>query len=204
MTIFEVFHHSQEIDMDHIKRAVDQILSSQGLDVPDFVWNILEIKNVNNSTINVYYDFLRDFHSVVDGDIVEYGVYRGASLISTALLLKAWGSKKKVYGFDSFSGFPPPHPNDDKARFQELFDRNEITREHFDWVLFKIDCEKLWPREHSFDKTSRDFVNRRIELFGLDNVVIVEGDLSHNTAKLPAKISACLYDSDLYAWRSEE
>lgn len=184
--------------MDHIKRAIDLVLSTQGKGVPDFVWNILEIKNVNDSTIDVYYDFLRDWHAAVEGDIVEYGVYRGASLISTALLLKSFGSSKKVYGFDSFSGFPPPHPNDDKARFKELFERGEISREHYDWVLFKIDCEKLWPREHNFDKTSLDFVKRRIEMFRLDNVVIVEGDLSRNTAKLPPKIAACLYDCDLY------
>jgi hypothetical protein len=184
--------------MDHIKRAIDRILTSQGNDVPDFVWNILELKNVNASTINVYYDFLRDHHHAVEGDIVEYGVYRGASLISTALLLKAWGSKKKVYGFDSFSGFPPPHANDDKARFKDLLDKGQIDREHYEWTQFKIECEKLWPREHSFDKTSLDFVNRRIDLFKLDNVVIVEGNLSHNTGKLPAKIMACLYDCDLY------
>jgi hypothetical protein len=37
-----------------------------------------------------------------------------------ALMLKEIGSSKKVYGFDSFEGFPPVyHPNDDLRMFQE-------------------------------------------------------------------------------------
>ena len=115
--------------MEHIKRAVNEILATQGKGIPGFVWNILEISNVNTSQLNIYYDFIRDFCELVDGDIVEYGVYRGASLISTALLLKSLGSKKKVYGFDSFAGFPPQHFNDDKARFKDLLDKGEITTE---------------------------------------------------------------------------
>lgn len=197
LTIFDGFGLLEK-GVEHIRRAIDLILASQGENVPNFVWNILEIKNVNASPINVYYDFLRDYHEAIEGDIVEYGVYRGASLLSTALLLKAWGSRRKVYGFDSFSGFPPRHVNDDQARFQELFERGEINQEHWEWVQFKIECEKLSPREHSFDKTSLDFLNRRIDLFQLDNVVIVEGNLSHNTRDLPPKIMACLYDCDLY------
>lgn len=184
--------------MEHIRKAIDNILTTRGEQVPDFVWNILEITNVNTSQLNIYYDFIRDFHELIDGDIVELGVYRGSSFISTALLLKSLGSDKKVYGFDLFSGFPPPHFNDDKARFKELLDRGEITREHYEWVQFKIEQESLWPKEHSFDNTSLDFVKRRIEVFGLDNIEIVVGDISQNLDCLPDKIMACLYDCDLY------
>ena len=184
--------------MEHIKRAVNEILATRGEGIPGFVWNILEISNVNTSQLNIYYDFIRDFCELVDGDIVEYGIYRGASLISTALLLKSLGSKKRVYGFDLFAGFPPLHFNDDKARFKDLLDKGEITTEHYEWVLFKIENEKLWPREHSFSDTSLDFVKNKVEFFGLDNVEIVVGDICRNIDKLPDSIMACLYDCDLY------
>jgi hypothetical protein len=184
---------------EHIRRALSEILGSRGLGVPDFVWNILEIKNVNSSTIDVYYEFLRDHLTVLEGDVVEFGVYRGASLLSTALLLKAYGSSARVYGFDSFSGFPPPNPNDDKRKFAELFERGEIDEGHYRRVQFKVECEGLWPREHVFDNTSLDFVRRKIELFELDNVELVTGDITQNLHKLPGRILATLYDCDLYA-----
>lgn len=186
------------MDRLQIKRMLDSIVHTRGFGVPDFVWDILEIKNVNASTLNVYYDFLRDQHDNLAGDVVEFGVYRGSSLISTALLLKAFGSEKKVYGFDSFTGFPSYHANDDKARFAELCAQGAITKEHYSRVQFKIECEKLWPREHVFDKTSLDFVRRKIELLGLDNIVLVVGNISENLDKLPAVLMATLYDCDLY------
>lgn len=125
-------------------------------------------------------------------------MYRGASLITTALLLKSLGSEKKVYGFDSFTGFPPLHFNDEKVRFRELLDNGEISTEHYNWVMFKIEKEKVWPKEHAFNDTSIDFVKEKIAIFQLDNVEIVVGDICKNTDKLPDRIMACLYDCDLY------
>ena len=49
---------------------------------------------------------IRENHTEILGDIVEAGVYRGNSLIAIGMLLKELGSSKKIYGFDSFSGFP--------------------------------------------------------------------------------------------------
>ena len=184
--------------MMHFKTAVSKILSTHGRGVPDFVWNILELKNINHSTLDVYYDFLIDYHDVVDGDVVELGVFRGASLISTALLLKSFGSNKKVYGFDSFSGFPSFHPNDDKSVFERLHKQGRISEEHYQWVLFKQDSESLFPREHNFDNTTLDFVKSRIKLFDLDNIELITGDLTHNLEKLPKTIMAGLFDCDLY------
>ena len=57
---------------------------------------------------------MKENHNKIDGDIVESGVYKGSSLLAMGLLLKEIGSSKKVYGFDSFSGFPPVfHDYDD-------------------------------------------------------------------------------------------
>ena len=57
-----------------------------------------------------------------DGDLIEVGVYRGSSLLSVAMFLKEKGSSKKVYGYDSFKGFPDIyHENDSIEKFEELY-----------------------------------------------------------------------------------
>lgn len=42
----------------------------------------------------------------VMGDVVQCGVYRGGSLGPLAWLVQKLGPKKRVWGFDSFQGFP--------------------------------------------------------------------------------------------------
>lgn len=42
----------------------------------------------------------------VEGDILEFGVCKGSSLIRTLTFLKNLKSTKKIYGFDTFSLFP--------------------------------------------------------------------------------------------------
>ncbi len=185
--------------MSYIKQMLGRIISTNGMNIPDYIWNLLEIRNPNASTLNVYYDFILENTNVLEGDIVEFGVYRGASLVTTALLLKSFGSDKKVYGFDTFKGFPPMHANDNKERFKELYKAGEITKEHYELVLFKMETEQIWPREHMFDKTSLNHLKEKIERFELNNVIIVEGDITDNLHRLEDKIMAVLYDCDLYA-----
>lgn len=51
------------------------------------------------------------------GDIVEFGVYRGASLMTWANLLEIRNMgdrQKQVFGFDNFSGFTEIAPEDGK------------------------------------------------------------------------------------------
>ena len=55
-----------------------------------------------------------------DGDIFEFGVYGGNSLITAALILKKLNSKKKLYGFDSFKGFPKLSKFDELNNFKNL------------------------------------------------------------------------------------
>ena len=63
------------------------------------------------------YQHIRENHRDYEGDIFEFGVFRGASLIAIAMLLKQLGSDKKIYGFDSFSGFPRFNEKDSLSNF---------------------------------------------------------------------------------------
>ncbi|MBF0555992.1 MAG: hypothetical protein HQK96_15820 [Nitrospirae bacterium] len=44
----------------------------------------------------------------IDGDFVECGVWRGGNSILAAAIFKLYGSKKKVYLFDTFEGMTKP------------------------------------------------------------------------------------------------
>lgn len=51
----------------------------------------------------------------VEGDVVECGVSIGHGLLQFMLLGEFLGVERRVYGFDSFSGFPRPSSEDQKA-----------------------------------------------------------------------------------------
>jgi hypothetical protein len=95
-------------------------------------FNVLGIDNFKiQGKLTPYYDFIRENHKLIDGDICEVGVYRGFSLLATAMLLKELGSNKKVWGFDSFEGFPEYHDNDSLEKFNELYVNGIISKKHY-------------------------------------------------------------------------
>ena len=86
----------------------------------EYLFNLMGVENFRKdsfSRLRHYFNFIRENDSKFDGNIWEFGVFRGASLVATALLLKEIGSKKKVYGMDSFSGFPSYDEKDSLEQF---------------------------------------------------------------------------------------
>ena len=62
----------------------------------DWQFNILNIYNFNKiGPLKGYFDFIKKNHKKINGDLIEAGVFKGSSLISTAIFLKKIGSKKK-------------------------------------------------------------------------------------------------------------
>lgn len=185
------------------------------LDVQDdWEFNVLEIYNYRRpGPFDSYFHFVRENHGRIEGDLFEAGVFRGKSLIAMGMMLKELGSDKKVYGFDSFSGFPPAYdPNDDFSNFDELFVQKRITQGHMDAVKRNLEWRKwikggteIKPGNISssgdFSGTSVDFVQKRIEFVGLDNIVLVDGIFAETMQAEnfgPAKWMGGLMDCDLY------
>jgi hypothetical protein len=79
---------------------------------PVFVLTVLGIGNVGNrpsfSTLERAISSIDRF----DGAVVECGVYRGRTLLGMAHLLRQRGIGAKVFGLDSFEGFPEPTAKD--------------------------------------------------------------------------------------------
>lgn len=180
----------------------------------DWEYNILGIDNYTKpDKLKIYYDFIIKNHNKLEGDILEIGVFNGKTLLSTALLLKEIGSKKIVYGFDSFSGFPPVyHENDSFDKFFELFEKGEISKSHLDdhkkllyyKNLFQKN-KKITPKNIStsndFSGVNYDILKEKINHFQLDNIKLVEGDFKDtmiNSTLKENKFMSVFLDCDLY------
>ena len=175
------------------------------------LFGVDEFHHQSNSRLRFYYEFIRN-NQGLDGDIFEFGVYRGASLIAVALILKEIGSNKKIYGFDSFSGFPSYSEYDDlecfyKFRGQYFSDQFIAEYEKFVDVKRQTTGQTQFDpvsiaTSGSFNKTSKEAIIQMIDHFRLDNVILIEGDFVRTVPKFfstnKVQISAANIDCDLY------
>jgi hypothetical protein len=159
-----------------------------------------------------YYAWIVSNHEKLPGHVVEAGVFKGRSLLATAMLLKELGSDKKVYGFDSFSGFPPIyHGNDELSMFDNLLKDGRISSAHYDAHL-KLKKYRSFLKNETmtvknisssadFSDTSMERIQKKAEFLGLDNIVLVAGDFLETMRQdnLPdLGFMAGLLDCDLY------
>lgn len=112
----------------------------------------------------------------VAGDVVQCGVYRGGSLGPLAWLVQMVGPQKRVWGFDSFQGFPA-----------------SSSADHIKGVL----PEKA--QSHYFADTNQEKVEQALAVSGVANVKLVAGSFA---TTLPTwggtAISLLILDCDLY------
>ena len=171
--------------------------------------------NQDKSRLYYYFKFLNSkLLKKIPGDIVEAGVYQGSCLISTALLLKQKKNlkNKKIWGYDTFQGFPKLSSLDDPKKFGLLFNKNKISKSHYTNVLklkkihryFK--SRKITPRNistsNNFDNTSVVFLKKKFKFFKVSkNINLIKGDFKDtmkNKKNLPKQICAGLIDCDLF------
>ena len=152
----------------------------------DWIFNSLQIENFSRgskSRLRHWFYHLNKNHEKLDGDIFEFGVYQGGGAIAMALLLKKLGSDKHIYAFDSFSGFPEYHTNDDLDMFEkrsDIFDKQHIQKaklcmEIAEWRLNQpIDASNI-STSGNFSDVSLEWLTSRIQKFDLDNITLIEG-----------------------------
>tara|TARA_B100000780_G_C20965047_1_gene385280 strand:- start:98 stop:739 length:642 start_codon:yes stop_codon:yes gene_type:complete len=155
----------------------------------------------------------------LEGDIFEFGVYKGGGTIAMALQLKILGSSKKIYAFDSFSGFPAYHSNDEYQAFEtrpdlfepELREQARLCKEIAEWRLGVPASAANISTSGDFSDISREWLENRLNAFGLDNVEIIEGNFKDTIPKFmktfrgnvfSANIDCDLYDGYLHSLRA--
>ena len=158
-----------------------------------------------------YFKFIEENHQYIKGDICEIGVYKGHSLLSTALFLKELGSDKKVFGFDSFAGSPAYHENDKLEKYDDLLDSNQISEEFYKKTQLnqkhrsvvikkKLDASSI-STSGDFSGTSLELVQRKIDYLQLDNIILIKGLFEETLKEDNLKTEnffAALIDCDLY------
>ena len=177
----------------------------------DWEFNVLDIYNyLKQGRLDALFTFIKENHDKIKGDIIEAGVFRGRSLIAIAMYLKQIGSYKKVYGFDSFSGFPPIyHSKDELSEYERMakegiIDENHINavRQNLQWkkALSSKKLNKDISSSGSFSDTSLELVKRKIELNDIDNIILIDGVFSEtmNDDLGINSIMAVVVDCDLY------
>lgn len=171
-----------------------------------------EFHEKSTSRLRFWYEHIRNNISNLEGDIFEFGVYRGASLIAVALMLKELNSNKKVYGFDSFTGFPSFSKYDGLDNFYTY--KNSVFSEDFlkEYEKF-LEIKRIVTGNKEFDpisiatsgafnQTSKELIQQKIDYFKLDNIVLVEGDFKETVPNFfknnEVKIYSANIDCDLY------
>ena len=176
-------------------------------------FNVLNIENYRQkSKLTPYFNFIIENHATLPGDIVELGVYKGRSLLATAMLLKELGSNKRVWGFDTFGGFPSYHPNDDLQQFEKLYQNGSISEAFYEQVQLNqayrqfLTAQPVQPSNISssgdFSDSSLEALQQKIDYMQLDNIELVVGSfaetLTDNFRTDYPPIMAALVDCDLY------
>lgn len=113
----------------------------------------------------------------VEGDVVECGVGWGRSLLYLSLLTRIENRGRRVWGFDSFEGFPEPTPEDASPR----------APQKGEWKTDLLSVQKLLAR------SGLDAV------FVRSQITLVKGFFQESLMKYTGERIALLHaDADLY------
>ncbi len=148
--------------------------------------------NYTSTTPGAQWAFIQALKEVerrgVEGDIVECGVWKGGNLIIAGLMRRQLGSKRQVWGYDTFAGMTAPGEKDEKpgfnvdpiAKFNKL-NKGDVT----EWCYVPIEDVERDYRRHVGD---------------LD-VKLIKGKVQDTlpvAANVPEKIAVLRLDTDFY------
>lgn len=178
-------------------------LKNNNFKLLDWFTNSISLPSLQNDLpLGPYFNFIKKKAKKIPGDLAEFGVYRGDSIIATALLLKRNKIKKKIIGFDTFDGFLKKNKNDDVRMFNSLFLKKKISLKHFKWIKLRHEALRLKLIEnHEWKNTSFKFVKQRIKKFKLQkDIELIKGDIVQSVKKIKKnqKYSIVFMDCNLY------
>jgi hypothetical protein len=125
----------------------------------------------------------------IEGDFVECGVWRGGNALIAASIIQLYGSDKKVWLFDTFTGMTKPTDLDTSVHESvSAIDNYELHQNHTDgkWVYA------------SLEEVRQNFIARGLLTA---NVKFIKGDIFlklEDQTNIPKKISVLRLDTDWY------
>jgi hypothetical protein len=177
-------------------------------------FDVLRLYNpLRKGHLEVWFDFLSDKVAKIPGDIVEAGVFQGKSFLAASYLLQEVAPEKKIYGYDTFSGFPPVAvPEDDPSMFAVLAKERTISQEHINRVSRNLNHLRFLKNSENldfsnvsssgaFEETSKARIESLAAYLELTNTRVVEGPFEQTMvpeAEEPSTIAAAILDCDLH------
>ena len=175
----------------------------------DYLFNLLNIDNFNKdiSPLRYFYNHIKKNYKKLPGDIFEFGCYKGRTLFAIALLLQKLKSKKKIYAFDSFKGFPKNiYSKEDSFDFfkknDELKFKHAVVKKIRKFnTRIKINNKNISSSEDFSFNSKKDLI-KKIKFLGLKNIILIEGSFEKTLPvflkKYKKKIFSANLDCDLY------
>ena len=138
--------------------------------------------------------------SLLDGDYVECGTFKGNTLIPAALYSKSMKPplRKKLWGIDTFKGFPPHehHEKDLPSYFIELHSQTLISDEHFELAKKRTNnFEDISHLENEYFLEIKEIFNICEEF---EDVGLLQGTFEEITPQFDRPIAILHLDGDLY------
>jgi hypothetical protein len=124
----------------------------------------------------------------IKGDFVECGIWRGGNAIAAASIFKLYGSKKKVWLFDTFAGMTEPTEVDVERHTGDL----AVDQYHNRWA-----CASLEDVKNNFEKRNLLY----------NNIIFTPGDVCETLdikKNIPNKICVLRLDTDWYESTKKE
>lgn len=112
----------------------------------------------------------------IDGDVVECGVAYGGSLLILGALIKQEGKGRKLYGLDSFEGFPEPTA-EDKSEYRVI-------------------------RKGEYNDVSIKKILEMFQLIDLPEPILIKGFLEDTAGSFKNRVDRIAFlhvDTDLYS-----
>ena len=173
----------------------------------DYLFNLLNIDNFNKNTSSLrhFYKHLIRYDKKIKGNIFEFGCYKGRSLLAIALLLKKIKSKKIVYAFDSFKGFPG-YSKYESFKFlkynKDVFFKHNVSKKIRKFNLGLDIDKKNISSSNNFSLNSKKDLIKKIKFLNLKNIIIVQGDFKKTVPRFMKSYDKSIFsvnlDSDLY------
>jgi hypothetical protein len=176
---------------------------------------IENFSDTSKSRLSHWFNHAKNNHSSLEGDIFEFGVYKGNGVIAMGLLLKILESNKHIYAFDSFKGFPNYHEKDDLEMFKmnsqifgkEIIKQSGICKDIAEWRIGQEATPSNISTSGDFSDASKIDLENRIKKFELDNITIIDGNFSDTVPNFmksfKGEIFSANIDCDLYEGYNE-
>ena len=131
------------------------------------------------------------FKKKIDGDLVECGTWLGGNLIIFDKLRKKYRSNKKIYGYDTFEGFPEPGHRDitvDNNSMKDRYEKYKIKKDSSNWNYCSLDDVKKNFQDYKIDIENLKLIKGKVE-----NTLLDPKNIPDQISIL--KLDTCLYES---------